>query len=102
MTDNICTCNEYIKRIQPKLSQHDYLKLSKISNPKAHRFIAECAELCNPKNIFICSDTSEELEYIRRMAIETGEEKPLAIPGHTVHFDERSILCRKEIPSVRP
>ena len=79
--------NEYISKIRSKMSRDDYLKLSRIKNPKVHQFIAECVELCNPRDIFICSDTADELEYIRRMAIETGEEKPLAIPGHTVHFD---------------
>ena len=73
--------------LRPRLSQIDYQKLCAITNPKVHQFIAECAELCNPDRIFICNDSPEDLAYIRQKAIETGEEKPLAIPGHTVHFD---------------
>jgi phosphoenolpyruvate carboxykinase (GTP) len=56
--------------------------------PKVHQFIAEAAELCNPKNIFICSDTPDEIAYIKHMAIASGEEcAALATPGHTYHFD---------------
>lgn len=79
--------NSYLKTLQPKLSETDYQKLCAISSLKVHRFIAKCAELCNPDKIFICRDSHEDLAHIRQKAIETGEEKPLAIPGHTVHFD---------------
>jgi phosphoenolpyruvate carboxykinase (GTP) len=79
--------NVYLEALRPKLSQIDYQKLCAIPNPKVYQFIAEASELCNPERIFICSDSSGEIEYIRRQAIVTGEEKPLAIHGHTVHFD---------------
>ena len=79
--------NVHLEMLRPKLSQIDYQKLSRIPNPKVHEFIAECAELCNPDRIFVCNDSPKDIEYIRRKAIETGEEKPLAVPGHTVHFD---------------
>lgn len=78
---------EYLEILRSKLSQEDYEKLSRIPNLDVHRFIAESVELCNPSRIFVCGDTQEEIAYIRRMAIETGEEMPLATPGHTVHFD---------------
>ncbi|MEM3162212.1 MAG: phosphoenolpyruvate carboxykinase (GTP) [Candidatus Bathyarchaeia archaeon] len=69
------------------MSHRDYMRLIAIKVPEVHRFIAESAELCNPDRIYITADTPEDIDYIRRMAIETGEEKPLAMPGHTVHFD---------------
>lgn len=78
---------EYLEILRSKLSREDYEKLSRIPNLDVHRFITESAELCNPARIFVCSDTQEEIAYIRRMAIEMGEEIPLATPGHTVHFD---------------
>jgi phosphoenolpyruvate carboxykinase (GTP) len=77
----------YLELLRQKLSRIDYEKLRAIANPKVHQFIAEAAELCNPERIFICSDSSEDIAYVRNQAIATGEEKPLAIPGHTVHFD---------------
>ncbi|MFC1918004.1 phosphoenolpyruvate carboxykinase (GTP) [Chloroflexota bacterium] len=78
----------YLAALQAKTSQDDYNKLSAIDNTEVHKAIYESAELCNPDTIFICSDTSDEVAYIRNMAIVAGEESAaLAIPGHTFHFD---------------
>ncbi len=79
--------NSYLEAIQLKLSKSDFRKLERIRIPKVHEFIAKAADLCNPDRIFICDDSSEDVAYIRRRAIESGEEKELALPGHTVHFD---------------
>ena len=78
----------YLAALQAKTSQDDYNKLSAIDNTEVHRAIYESAELCNPDTIFVCSDTPDEVAYIRNMAIVAGEESAaLAIPGHTFHFD---------------
>lgn len=77
----------YLEALQNKLDETNYRKIAAIENSNVIEFIYEAVRLCNPKEIFICSDTSEEFEYIRQQAILTGEEKPLAIPGHTYHFD---------------
>lgn len=77
----------YLEILEPKLSEHDYQKITAIANPKVQQFIAESCELCNPERIFICSDSSEDIAYVRQQAVESGEEKPLAISGHTYHFD---------------
>jgi phosphoenolpyruvate carboxykinase (GTP) len=76
-----------LEALRLKMSQLDYEKILLIVNPKVHQFIVEAAELCNPENIFICNDSPEDIAYIRRQAIATGEEKTLATSGHTVHFD---------------
>ena len=79
--------NPYIDALRPKLSKSDYRKLCEISIPKVHEFIAKSADLCNPERIFICSDSEEDKAHIRQQAIETKEEAPLNIEGHTIHFD---------------
>jgi len=80
--------NPYLETLRPKLSQLDYKKLCAIVNPIAHEFIAKASDLCNPKEIFICSDDAEDIAYVRNQAIATGEEKAiLTLLGHTVHFD---------------
>ena len=76
-----------IERIKGKLGRENYRKLIAIENPKLHEFIYKYIELCNPDKVFVCTDSSEDIQYIRERAIETGEERKLAIPGHTVHFD---------------
>jgi phosphoenolpyruvate carboxykinase (GTP) len=80
--------NQYIKELGNKLSAEDLKKLEKIKNFRVHRFIAEAVKVCNPSEVFICSDTPDEIARIKNMAIVSGEESAaLAIPGHTFHFD---------------
>jgi len=79
--------NSYIESLRPKLSTLDYRKLCAIAIPKAHEFIAKSADRCNAERIFICSDSAEDIAYVRQQAITTGEEAILKLPRHTVHFD---------------
>jgi len=80
--------NPYLEVLQPKLSKADYQKLSQIANPNVHEFIAKASDLCHPERISICSDSAEDIAYVRRQAVATCEEKAiLTLPGHTVHFD---------------
>ena len=80
--------NGYLEALQPKLSQLGYQKLSAIASTKVHEFIAKASDLCNAKSIFVCSDSAEDIAYVRQQAIDTGEEMAiLTLPGHTVHFD---------------
>jgi phosphoenolpyruvate carboxykinase (GTP) len=80
--------NGYLEALQPKLSQLDYQKLCAITNTKVHEFIAKASDLCNAEKIFICSDSAEDIAYVRQQAIAIGEEKAvLTLAGHTVHFD---------------
>ena len=62
-------------------------KLKKINNPAFHEFLNKYVELCNPGRIFVCTDSKEDIQYIRDAAIRNKEEAKLAIKGHTVHFD---------------
>lgn len=62
-------------------------KVTQIDNTELQQFIAKYVELCNPDKVFVCTDSDEDIEYIREIAIKNGEESKLAIDGHTVHFD---------------
>ncbi|MBE0432172.1 phosphoenolpyruvate carboxykinase (GTP) [candidate division WOR-3 bacterium] len=73
--------------LQKRLGDQGYAKLAKIDNPDLHAFIARYLEHCNPDKIFVSADTPEDLNYIRETAITNGEERKLAVQGHTIHFD---------------
>ena len=80
--------NEKIDSVlRAKLSESHYGKLANLKNPKLHRFVAQAIELADPDSVFICTDSPEDHAYIRRLATELGEEKSLAVEGHTAHFD---------------
>ena len=69
------------------LKEEHYNKLVGIRNSRLHRFVAEYIELCKPDEVFVCTDAEEDRLHIRGAATESGEERKLAIDGHTVHFD---------------
>ena len=51
---------------------------------------AEAIELTEAESVFVCTDSDDDLAYIRARAIEAGEEKPLAIEGHADNFPIKS------------
>ncbi|MBA7599217.1 Phosphoenolpyruvate carboxykinase [GTP] [subsurface metagenome] len=73
--------------LKTRLGEKNYQKLIGINNPNLHQFIAEYVELCNPDEVFVCTDSPEDIQYIREEAIRSKEEKELAIEGHTFHFE---------------
>ncbi|MBA7485944.1 Phosphoenolpyruvate carboxykinase [GTP] [subsurface metagenome] len=75
------------KLLKEKLTAENYDRLVALANPKLHEFIADAIELTSPASVFICTGSAEDVAYIRELAIKAGEETPLDIPGHTVHFD---------------
>ncbi|MFA5031615.1 MAG: phosphoenolpyruvate carboxykinase (GTP) [bacterium] len=73
--------------LKKKLSEKDYAKIEKIGNPEVDKFITKYIELCNPDSVFVCTDSKEDIKYIRDAAVKNGEEHKMAIEGHTYHFD---------------
>lgn len=78
---------ESIEIIKEKCSTQNFNKISRIKNKHLHDFIAKFIGILDPESVFICDDSKEDIEYIKKMAIEKGEEIPLGIPKHTMHFD---------------
>jgi len=76
--------NEFLKET---LTTENYNRLMAVDNLKIHKFVADAVELTSPKSVFVCTDSKEDVKYVRRMAVESGEENPLETPGHTCHFD---------------
>lgn len=76
-----------MERLKAALSEENYQKLMKIDNPELHQFVAKYVELCHPDKVFVCTDSPEDIRYIRQEAIRAGEEEKLALEGHTAHFD---------------
>jgi phosphoenolpyruvate carboxykinase (GTP) len=62
-------------------------KLQTIHTPDALLRIANAIALCSPAKIFVISGSPEDAAECRRMSLDGGEERPLAMEGHTLHFD---------------
>ncbi len=73
--------------LKEKLDSKNLDKLLAIGNAKMHEFIANSIELTTPDSVFVCTDSQEDLDYIRNLASNGGGEHKLATEGHTYHFD---------------
>ena len=78
---------KHAKVLKGKLDADSFGKLEAIKNPVLHAFIADAVTLCRPETVKVCDDSAEDIAWVRRMAVKIGEERPLAMPGHTYHFD---------------
>ncbi len=70
-----------------KADAESLTKLEALGNDKLNRFVADAVELCQPDAVKVFSDDPEDVAAIRQWAIDNNEETPLAIDGHTIHFD---------------
>jgi phosphoenolpyruvate carboxykinase (GTP) len=73
--------------LDEKLDKDQLNKLLAISNSSLHHFIARYIEILNPDTVFVGTDHPDDIGYIRKRAIEAGEEHKLRTEGHTYHFD---------------
>jgi phosphoenolpyruvate carboxykinase (GTP) len=73
--------------LKERLDKDNFEKLAAIQNEGLHAFIADYVELCDPASVFIVTDSKQDLETIRGQSVITKEEIPLAVAGHTLHFD---------------
>ncbi|MDP8234187.1 MAG: phosphoenolpyruvate carboxykinase (GTP) [Candidatus Saelkia tenebricola] len=99
---------EKVDILKQKCNKTSFEKLSGLNNRKILDFISKYAAICNPDSVFIRSDSTEDAEYIRKKAVELGEENTLKIAGHTTHFDgihdqardkeKTKFLITKEMP----
>ena len=73
--------------LRSRCEEGSFENLVRCENPKLHRFVAQAIELCNPRCVFVCTDSAEDVARVRKLAFESGEEVPLKTEGHTCHFD---------------
>jgi phosphoenolpyruvate carboxykinase (GTP) len=73
--------------LRARMDVESYGRLMRLDSAALHEFVADAVALCSPDSVFVCTDSDEDIAYVRMQAIEAGEETPLATEGHTVHFD---------------
>ncbi|MHC4788084.1 MAG: phosphoenolpyruvate carboxykinase (GTP) [Planctomycetota bacterium] len=78
---------DYRAILQERLDERSLGKLAALENPGVEQFVARFVEHCNPDSVFISDDSEQDRAYVCQRAVETGEEQPLAVEGHTAHFD---------------
>ena len=69
------------------LSEADQQKLQELTHPYMLEIVEKYLKLCKPAKATVITDSQEDIEYVRKMALRTGEERKLTMEGHTVHYD---------------
>ncbi|MFH1982704.1 MAG: phosphoenolpyruvate carboxykinase (GTP) [Pseudomonadota bacterium] len=62
-------------------------KLAAISHTDVLLKIANAAALCQPDMVFINTGSPEDRRFICELALKNGEESPLPMENHTIHYD---------------
>lgn len=69
------------------LTDGDFQKIIALENRYVIDFLEDTIRVCQPVKVTVLDDSTADIDYVRRLAIRTGEERPLKIEGHTIHFD---------------
>lgn len=83
----IKSIGEARKLFKGKLDPEHLARLEKIKTEEALLKIANAISLCQPDSVYITTGSPEDMANVRKMSIEKGEEKPLAMKDHTIHYD---------------
>ncbi len=72
---------------QEKMDDVNLAKLDRIKNSEVRLKIANAIAMCEPDSVFINTGSEEDKQWVRNLALEKGEEKPLKLKNHTIHYD---------------
>ena len=75
------------KYLESVLTAEHLTRIQKIKNTEVIIKIANAIAMCGPDDIFINTGSEEDRQFIRELSLEKGEEGPLAMSRHTIHFD---------------
>ena len=62
-------------------------KLKALNNPHVEEQVKRFLELCKPEKATVITDSPQDIDYVRKLAVEIGEEMTLNMKGHTIHYD---------------
>ena len=73
--------------LESRLTPESLGKLLALNNHPLNEVIADAILQFQPGSVFVSSGSPADLHRVRVQAMRQGEEKPLILRGHTVHFD---------------
>ena len=70
-----------------KCDQENIAKLETITNEEALLKIVNAISMTDPDAVFVNTGSDADVQRVREMSLEKGEERPLTMKDHTIHFD---------------
>jgi phosphoenolpyruvate carboxykinase (GTP) len=86
-TGGVTSIDEARKIFEGKLDADNLAKLNNIKNEEALLKIANAISLCKPDAVVVCTGSPEDMALMRQASLDKGEEAPLAMKDHTIHYD---------------
>lgn len=77
----------YDKLLKNRMTEESYKKLSALNNQPVINFLGYFVEHCDPSSVYVCTDSENDIQYVRNKALELGEEETLLHPKQTIHWD---------------
>jgi len=75
------------KILESRLDADSLKKLKTLDNGPLDELVSDAILKFQPDSVFVSTGSPEDLQYVRTQAIRRGEETPLILPGHTIHYD---------------
>ena len=70
-----------------KMDKANLAKMDKIKNSEVRLKIANSIAMCQPDSVFVNTGSEADRQWVRDLALKKGEEKPLKMKDHTIHYD---------------
>jgi phosphoenolpyruvate carboxykinase (GTP) len=83
----ITTHKAALKVFESKMDPEHLARIQQIKNTEVILKIANAIVLCGPDKVFVNTGSEADRQYIRELSIQKGEEAPLPMKAHTIHFD---------------
>jgi phosphoenolpyruvate carboxykinase (GTP) len=79
--------DEAMDVLKAKTDANHLARIQQIKSPEVLVKIANAVKMCEPDSIYVNTGSEEDLDFFRKLALEKGEESPLAMENHTIHYD---------------
>ncbi len=76
-----------VEYLQKTMSPQHLARIQQIKDQEACIKIANAVAMCNPDQLFVNTGSAEDRQFIRELSLKKGEEAPLPMPQHTIHYD---------------
>jgi phosphoenolpyruvate carboxykinase (GTP) len=83
----ISTVQDAVRFLKDKLETIQFKRIETFKNAEILLKLANAIQMCEPDRVMINTGSEQDRQFIRELALKKGEEAPLPMPGHTIHYD---------------
>ena len=73
--------------MKTRMTEANYKKITDLDNHYILNFLEHFVAHCSPSSVYVCTDSEDDLQYVRDQALNLGEEERLSNQKQTIHWD---------------